>query len=224
MTPDQITGDAELDSALHKYMDARNDLHRLIREARAAGMTLRHIASIVGLSVETVRKITMSCLVALAAVMLCATATASSSTPVTEANFPTAILTYVAGRPVTAVCTRLPHGYAGFAAVKANRPGNSARVSPEVCRGVRWIRPGANSISVAVDLVALVHEGIHLRGGPDWRDESSVQCRALHEIPRVLRWVDSLGGGHASFPAGALRWIWQHSPAEYRTGTCSGLN
>ena len=59
MTPDQITGDAELDAALHKYMDARADLHRLIREARAAGMTLRHIASIVGLSVETIRKITM---------------------------------------------------------------------------------------------------------------------------------------------------------------------
>jgi hypothetical protein len=100
MTPEQITGDAELDAALHKYMDARNDLHRLIRETRAAGMTLRHIASIVGLSVETVRKITMTCLVALAATILCATATAAPS-PTTR------ILAHVAHRQVTAICT--PH-------------------------------------------------------------------------------------------------------------------
>ena len=59
MTDATITGDAELDAALHKYMNARNDLHANIRKARAAGMTLRHIASIVGLSVETVRKITL---------------------------------------------------------------------------------------------------------------------------------------------------------------------
>ena len=38
---------------------AKQQLHDTIRKARAAGMTLRHIAGIVGLSVETVRKITI---------------------------------------------------------------------------------------------------------------------------------------------------------------------
>ena len=59
MDSEHITGDAEFDASLTKYLAARDELHALIRQARREGMTLRRIASSVGLSVETVRQITL---------------------------------------------------------------------------------------------------------------------------------------------------------------------
>ena len=218
MTPDQITGDAELDAALHKYMDARTDLHRLIREARAAGMTLRHIASIVGLSVETVRKITMTCLVAVAAAILCATATAAGSPTTTQ------ILTHVAQRPVTAICTPTT-GEMSYTNLNAagTGPGSSARINAGDCKLVaRMIRQRFQwqaSYDEQVALVAVIHEGMHLRGGPRWRDESYTQCRALHELPKVAAWL----GVQLQDARENARWIWRYSHPGYHDGYCAGF-
>jgi len=182
-------------------------------------MTLRHIASIVGLSVETVRKITMTCVVALAAAILCATAGAAGSPTTTQ------ILTRVAQRPVTAICAPTPAGQS-FTNLNSEGtgPGSSARINAGDCQLVtRMIRHRFQwqaSYDEQVALVAVIHEGMHLRGGPRWRDESFTQCRALHELPKVAKWL----GVQLQDARANARWIWRYSHSGYHDGFCAGIS
>ena len=158
------------------------------------------------------------CLVALCAAILCATATAAGSPTTTQ------ILTHVAHRPVTAICTPTS-GEMSYTNLNAagTGPGSSARINAGDCKLVtRMIRQRFQwqaSYDEQVALVAVIHEGVHLRGGPRWRDESYTQCRALHELPKVAAWL----GVQLQDARENARWIWRYSHPGYHDGYCAGF-
>lgn len=161
-------------------------------------------------------------------VILATVAAAALSLPaaaVAPTVSPSAILSHVAGRPVTARCVSTARGM-NFADLdrRGTGPGDGARISRRYCAAVaRMIRERLDwqaDYGQQLALVSIIHEGEHLRGGPRWRDESYVQCRALHALPEVAAWL----GVQLDDPAGSVRWIWRYSPPEYRAEPCPGIS
>jgi len=148
-------------------------------------------------------------IVSVVAAILCASAAAAGS-PTTQ------ILAHVAHRNVIAVCVPMSGEMSYTNLNKAGTgPGSSARINATDCKLVaRMIRQRLQwqaSYDEQVALVAVIHEGMHLRGGPRWRDESFTQCRALHELPKVAAWL----GVQLQDARVNARWIWRYSHPGY---------
>ena len=159
-------------------------------------------------------------LIALAGTVLVMTGTACASSEVTAS----VILSHVAHRPAVAICTPTAHGMSFTDLNPAGTgPGSSARINALDCKLVaRMIRERNQwqaSYDEQVALVAIIHEGMHLRGGPRWRDESYAQCRALHELPRVAKWL----GVQLQDARENARWIWRYSHPGYHNEFCAGF-
>lgn len=123
------------------------------------------------------------------------------------------IVSLVATHPARVLCVPGGPGMTGYALLEPHE--RTAVIQADLCKQAYAL---ATTRRVTFDrvfaLFILVHEGEHLAGGPSWRDESLVQCRAMHETPRVAR---RLG---IAIPDGWLRYIWRTAPAVYRATPC----
>jgi len=157
-------------------------------------------------------------LIALAGTVLVMTGSACASSEVTAS----VILTHVAHRPAVAICTPTAHGMSFTDLNPAGTgPGSSARINRLDCKLIARMIQQRDTWEASYDeqvaLVAVIHEGMHLRGGPRWRDETYAQCRALHELPRVARWLG------VTLQSGMAQWIWRYSPPGYHDAPCAGF-
>src|SRR5215469_4460133 len=124
------------------------------------------------------------------------------------------IVSLVAHHGARVVCVAEPANVTGYAVL--DRRERTAVINRTLCANAYQLATTRRVTFAGVfALFILVHEGEHLAGGSTWRDESRVQCRAMHEAPAIAH---RLG---VTIPDGWLRYIWRTAPAVYRATPCA---
>lgn len=104
------------------------------------------------------------------------------------------------------------------------RPADYARIQSRDCRLVRRLLAArvfdpVSGYDEMYALDTLLHEATHMAGGPDWRVESIVECKALHATAGIVRQLHIAG-----FRLWWLRFEWQHQPPLFRSHPCPGFS
>lgn len=160
------------------------------------------------------------------ALALVASASAAPPAGFYEAKRLAAPASFVARKPASINCAKDAaswHAWAdpiyGNVPVNASsKPGSSeAYFSPIICRTLlaKLNKRAVNPYTFAASVLGLVHESIHLRGETN---EGTTDCKAVHEMPRVLVTWFGVKPGAALRAVMAQAWRYRSTePPAYRT-------